>query len=222
MGVKRYNQRSQAAIEEKRLGRLHQVLLEHDNAHPHTANKIKAAIQELDWKLMVTCILSWPPRSPDLTPLDIFLGGHLKSVVYATPMNDAEELLQRDYDAILFLKIRLGPEMAAKYWLEAIVVAQTIARLPPDPELCSVVGSIPAWAVYFNARLIPFEELSLVTILSIMHVRYLSDYAMNYVALERKRPMQTSAKHVRSGSDEELRRAFRQEIDPLNSSSKEI
>ncbi|KAJ4434896.1 hypothetical protein ANN_23467 [Periplaneta americana] len=38
-----------------------------------------------------------------------------------------------------------------------------------------------------NARLIPFEDLSLVTILPIMHVRYLSDYAMNYLALERKR-----------------------------------
>ncbi|KAJ4445729.1 hypothetical protein ANN_12414 [Periplaneta americana] len=43
-----------------------------------------------------------------------------------------------------------------------------------------------------NARLIPFEDLSLVTILPIMHVRYLSDYAMNYLALERNRPMQTS------------------------------
>ncbi|KAJ4428278.1 hypothetical protein ANN_24295 [Periplaneta americana] len=43
-----------------------------------------------------------------------------------------------------------------------------------------------------NARLIPFEDLSLVTFLRIMHVRYQSDYAMNYLALERKRPMQTS------------------------------
>ncbi|KAJ4428822.1 hypothetical protein ANN_25815 [Periplaneta americana] len=43
-----------------------------------------------------------------------------------------------------------------------------------------------------NARLIPFEDLSLVTILPIMHVHYLSDYAMNHLALERKRPMQTS------------------------------
>ncbi|KAJ4444114.1 hypothetical protein ANN_05903 [Periplaneta americana] len=43
-----------------------------------------------------------------------------------------------------------------------------------------------------NARLIPFEDLSLVTILPIMHVRYLSDYAVNYLALERKRPTQTS------------------------------
>ena len=26
--------------------------------------------------------VEWPPRSPDLTPLDFFLWGHLKSVVY--------------------------------------------------------------------------------------------------------------------------------------------
>ena len=26
--------------------------------------------------------MEWPPRSPDLSPLDYFLWGHLKSVVY--------------------------------------------------------------------------------------------------------------------------------------------
>jgi len=29
--------------------------------------------------------VQWPPRSPDLTPLDYFLWGHLKTVVYANP-----------------------------------------------------------------------------------------------------------------------------------------
>jgi hypothetical protein len=35
--------------------------------------------------------VSWPPRSPDLPPLDLYLWGHLKTVVYATPVNDAED-----------------------------------------------------------------------------------------------------------------------------------
>ncbi|KAJ4450055.1 hypothetical protein ANN_01462 [Periplaneta americana] len=39
-----------AVIEEKRPGRLHQVLLQHDNAHPHSANIRKAVIQEFDWE----------------------------------------------------------------------------------------------------------------------------------------------------------------------------
>lgn len=37
----------------------------------------------------------WPPRSPDLNPLDFFFWGYLKGLVYATPVNSREELIQR-------------------------------------------------------------------------------------------------------------------------------
>ena len=37
----------------------------------------------------------WPPRSPDLTPLDFFLWGVLKERVYSTPVPTKEELRQR-------------------------------------------------------------------------------------------------------------------------------
>jgi hypothetical protein len=40
-----------------------------------------------------------PPRSPDLTPLDFYLWGHLKAVVYATPVNYAEVLWERVQNA---------------------------------------------------------------------------------------------------------------------------
>lgn len=39
--------------------------------------------------------IPWPPRSPDLNPLDFFLWGHLKSLVYATPVETREELQER-------------------------------------------------------------------------------------------------------------------------------
>jgi hypothetical protein len=57
--------RLEEAIQQKRPGRRHGVILQHDNARPHTANMAKAAIQELDWE-----ILSHPPYSPDLAPSD--------------------------------------------------------------------------------------------------------------------------------------------------------
>jgi hypothetical protein len=41
---------------------------QHDNARPQTANIPKAAVQELDWK-----ILPHPPYSPDLAPSDYHL-----------------------------------------------------------------------------------------------------------------------------------------------------
>ncbi|KAJ8895193.1 hypothetical protein PR048_000518 [Dryococelus australis] len=37
----------------------------------------------------------WPPRSPDLTPLDFYLWGHVKTLVYDTPVNTREELETR-------------------------------------------------------------------------------------------------------------------------------
>lgn len=37
----------------------------------------------------------WPPRSPDLTPLDFFLWGFIKTEVYSTPVNNLEDLANR-------------------------------------------------------------------------------------------------------------------------------
>ena len=37
----------------------------------------------------------WPPRSPDLTPLDFFLWGYVKDIVYRTPVPNIDELIMR-------------------------------------------------------------------------------------------------------------------------------
>lgn len=37
----------------------------------------------------------WPARSPDLTPMDFYLWGRIKSEVYRTPVTNREELLDR-------------------------------------------------------------------------------------------------------------------------------
>ena len=36
--------------------------------------------------------VSWPPRSPDLNPLDFFVWGYIKELVYATEVNSMDEL----------------------------------------------------------------------------------------------------------------------------------
>lgn len=43
--------------------------------------------------------IEWPARSPDLTPLDFFLWGHIKSVVYKTQPDDIEDLKRRITEA---------------------------------------------------------------------------------------------------------------------------
>jgi hypothetical protein len=41
---------------------------------------------------------AWPPRSPDLNPLNVYLWGHLKTLVYAAPV-DNEEAFHRTVGA---------------------------------------------------------------------------------------------------------------------------
>jgi hypothetical protein len=52
--------------------------------------------------------VAWPPRSPDLNHLDFYLWGHLKSLVYATPVNTQQELWQRVWVACDTVKTSPG------------------------------------------------------------------------------------------------------------------
>ncbi|EZA51190.1 hypothetical protein X777_10260, partial [Ooceraea biroi] len=49
----------------------------------------------------------WPARSPDLTPLDFFLWGHLKNFIYREPVRNREELHHRIVEAVA----SISPEM---------------------------------------------------------------------------------------------------------------
>ncbi|KAJ4441815.1 hypothetical protein ANN_11674 [Periplaneta americana] len=56
----------------------------------------------------------WPPRSPDVTPLNFFLWGFVKDKVYRNPVTDIAELSGRIYREIgLFT-----PEMLSRVWQE--------------------------------------------------------------------------------------------------------
>ncbi|CAK9823987.1 hypothetical protein ANTRET_LOCUS2226 [Anthophora retusa] len=48
--------------------------------------------------------ISWPPRSPDLTPLDFYLWGTLKDKVYQTRINSRHELIQKINNALNEMK----------------------------------------------------------------------------------------------------------------------
>jgi hypothetical protein len=48
--------------------------------------------------------INWPPRSPDLTPLEFFLWGWVKSEVYRRKLDTWDEPLERIMDAIARIK----------------------------------------------------------------------------------------------------------------------
>lgn len=52
--------------------------------------------------------IAWPPRSPDLTPLDFFLWGYMKDFVYSVQINTRERLLERIEEAALKVREKMS------------------------------------------------------------------------------------------------------------------
>lgn len=79
---------------------LQQVLemwFQHDGAPPHRFGPVGEWINNVFGQRCFGYggITEWPPRSPDLNPLDYFLWGFLNTKVYATPPESLDDLQQR-------------------------------------------------------------------------------------------------------------------------------
>jgi len=57
---------------------------------------------------------AWPPRSPDLTPLDSFAWGFIKDVVYRRKVRDLADLRQRIIEVVEIIT----PHMLINTWQE--------------------------------------------------------------------------------------------------------
>lgn len=73
---------------------LHGGYFMHDGAPSHTSGVVTTWMDnhfENRW-LGLDGPIAWPPRSPDLTPLDFFLWGHTKDKVYSRRPRNRQEL----------------------------------------------------------------------------------------------------------------------------------
>ena len=76
---------------------LRRVWFQQDGATPHTTRQVLARLQaHFPGKVISKQgTVPWPPRSPDLSPLDFFLWGHLKASVYDQPVRTLRQLKTR-------------------------------------------------------------------------------------------------------------------------------
>lgn len=76
---------------------LRTLYFQQDGAPPHNSRAVTQFLNNKYGQRLISTNgpVQWPPRSPDLTPLDFFLWGTLKNKVYATPSNTVEELQRR-------------------------------------------------------------------------------------------------------------------------------
>lgn len=79
-----------------------QTWFQQDGAAPHYALIARNYLDEIFVGRWIgrRGAIEWPARSPDLTPLDYFLWGHLKDRVYRTTPRNIDELKQRIKDEI--------------------------------------------------------------------------------------------------------------------------
>jgi hypothetical protein len=80
--------------EVRKLRKTRSIIFQQDGAPPHFSSDVR---QFLDNHFSDRWIgrggpILWAPRSPDLTPLDFFLWGHVKNNVYKSPIKDMNDL----------------------------------------------------------------------------------------------------------------------------------
>ena len=77
-----------------------ELIFQQDGAPPHYSLNVRNYLNHVfpgRW-IGRRGAIEWPPRSPDLSPLDFFLWGHIKSIVYSTPPETLDVLRARIID----------------------------------------------------------------------------------------------------------------------------
>ena len=93
-----------------------QVVFQLDGAPPHWGLQVRQFLNDTfpeRWIGRDSPIL-WPPRSPDITPLDFFLWGYVMDIVYRIKVRDVSDLQQRIIEALDTVTVN----MLARTWLK--------------------------------------------------------------------------------------------------------
>ena len=78
-----------------------QMYFQHDGAPPHYSRIVREYLHASFPNRWIGRLgpVAWPPRSPDLTPLDYYIWGHMKTLVYETKVDCRAELRARIFAA---------------------------------------------------------------------------------------------------------------------------
>ena len=113
-------------------GAISRVWFFQDGATPHRSVQVRNRLQELFPNRVVGMghAIEWPARSPDLTPLDFFLWGHIQHIVYEPgPPASLQEL--RDRITAAFASVR-----------RTRMVRHAVAAMRTRAETCIRLGGL--------------------------------------------------------------------------------
>lgn len=89
-------------LKEITLSERNKIIFQQDSASPHSARVVTDYLNQQfpgRWIGRYSPI-RWPARSPDLNPLDFFLWGYCKTLIYKKLPKDVEELNDKLHNAI--------------------------------------------------------------------------------------------------------------------------
>ena len=86
-----------------------------DGAPPHFSSFVTDVLNERfpDAWIGSGGPIPWPPRSPDISPIDFFLWGYIKDIVYAEKIRNIQDLQERITSAIETVNTRHDTENVA-------------------------------------------------------------------------------------------------------------
>ncbi|GBM40713.1 hypothetical protein AVEN_241762-1 [Araneus ventricosus] len=87
-----------------------------DGAPPHYGNIVRELLDTTfpQWWIGRGAVMAWPPRSPEITPLDFCLWGYVNQLVYSERTNGINHLKQRIADVIH----SVTPDVLTRVWEE--------------------------------------------------------------------------------------------------------
>lgn len=93
-------------LEDVNIQTLRDMWLQHDGAPPHFARQVRSHLNERFPNRWIGRggAIAWPARSPDLNPIDFFLWGYFKEIVYHTENNTEAEVREKIRAAIQQIK----------------------------------------------------------------------------------------------------------------------
>lgn len=84
------------------------IYFQQDGAPAHNYHQTQAIMNRLfgDQWIGTNGPVQWPPRSPDLTPMDFFLWGYIKNAVYSRKCANVQELQDHIFNVIMSIERR--------------------------------------------------------------------------------------------------------------------
>lgn len=97
-------------LEDVPIGLRAQLFFMHDGAPAHFSVLARNHLSEIYPNRWIGRAgpIAWPPRSPDLNPLDYFLWGYLKHLVYSVPVENVQQLEQRVIECCQVIRHKQG------------------------------------------------------------------------------------------------------------------